>query len=257
MNINLNFQPAFRTNTLFNTFGLNQSIANKQTVGADNLAEEERRDTLILSPGGGRQNLLNNLMKLKTEITERKNELMGTLKDGATMDSIKGQLDFYDEQLENIDEQIAEAMTKEMEEKGEKEEQKKENEPLTREEFLNKKMTDLTELSGSISRVQIMDSAKSAIDGRIKVLKSEIELDKKLRSGTDLDGGAADYKMEQLAELEKRSKDLSSEIGKSLIQIAEDAAENNKPSAITHEKETDSSEETKNTISPDNEEDNE
>ena len=111
----LDFYPAFQTNTIFNTYGLNQSIANKGTDSTCAKEQEERRDLFLLSPQSGARSHLANLMKLKTELTDRKNGLLKTVKDGGSIDSIKGQLDFYDEQIENIDQQIADAMAAEME----------------------------------------------------------------------------------------------------------------------------------------------
>ena len=73
------------------------------------------------------------------------------------------------------------------------------------------------------------------IDGRIKVLRSEIELDtlNNERSGAS----SSSYKKEQLAELEKRSKNLSQEIGTRLVQLAKDDAESSRPSEIIEEDE--------------------
>lgn len=225
----LNFYPTFQTNTVFNPYGFNKSGANK-APGDTAAAQEERRDTFILSPQGGRHSLLNNLMKLKAEITDRKNALLKTVKDGGSMEMVKSQLDFYDEQLENIDEQIAEAMAKEAEKQTEKSnEQKEDKEPKTEEEILSERMTDLTTLSTDIEHVEILDSAKTTVDGRIKVLKSEMKLDRS-HSAESSDG-----KTEELSQLEKRSKKLSSEIGSSLIDIAAKETENTEPEKIKKE----------------------
>jgi len=232
----LDFYPAFQTNTIFNTYGLNQSIANKGADSTGAKEQEERRDLFLLSPQSGARSHLANLMKLKTELTDRKNELLKTVKDGGSIDSIKGQLDFYDEQIENIDQQIADAMAAEMDKKKEQDDEKRQaDEPVTREEDLNRRMNDITGLSDSISRIQVMDSARAAIDGRIKVLRSEIELDtlNNERSGAS----SSSYKKEQLAELEKRSKNLSQEIGTRLVQLAKDEAESSRPSEIIEEDE--------------------
>lgn len=229
----LNFYPAFQTNAIFNPYGVNKNSVNKAAESTA-ASQEERRDVFILSPQGGTHNLLSNLMKLKTEITDRKNALLKTVKEGGSMESIKEQMDFYDEQLENIDEQIAEVMAKEAEKQTEKvKEQKEDKEPRTREEVFNKRMTDLTTLSADIEHVEIIDSAKTAVDGRIKVLKSELELD------SSHNAESADGKKERLAQLEKRSKKLASEIGSQLIDISEEEAENTEPEKIREEKDSD------------------
>ncbi len=230
----LDFYPAFQTNTIFNTYGLNQSIANKGADSTGAKEQDERRDLFLLSPQSAARSHLANLMKLKTELTDRKNELLKTVKDGGSIDSIKGQLDFYDEQIENIDQQIADAMAAEMDKKKEQDEEKRQaDEPVTREEALTRRMNDITGLSDSIGRIQVMDSAKAAIDGRIKVLRSELELDA-LNNDRP---GASPYKKEQIAELEKRSKDLSQEIGTRLVQLAKDEAKSSRPSEIIEDDE--------------------
>lgn len=223
----LNFYPAFQTNTIFNPYGPNKSGAGKVPVNMNAASQEERRDVFILSPQNGAHNLLNNLMKLKSEVTDRKNALLKTVREGGSIEAVKSQLDFYDEQLENIDEQIAEAMARESEKQTEKNKKQTEHTELkTREEILDKRMADITALSNDIEHVQIMDSAKTAIDGRIRVLKSELKLD----HGHSAD--PSDGKMENIKELEKRSKKLDSEIGKQLIEIADEESETTKPEKV-------------------------
>lgn len=225
----LNFYPAFQTNTIFNSYGINQSIANKKTGSTDSSEQEEREDLLILSPQGSTHNLLNNLMKLKTEITDRKNALLHSVKDGGSMEAIQAELDFYNEQLENIDQQIADAMAKETEKQTEKSKEVKDDEPKTKEEILTKRMTDITEISRDIDRIQILDSTKTTLDGRITVLESELSLDASHSSRS------TNYKKDQIEELEKRSKNLSSEIASGLVEIAEDEAKANDPDSVKEE----------------------
>ena len=120
-----------------------------------------------------------------------------------------------------------------MESMEQDEEKRQADEPVTREEALTRRMNDITGLSDSIGRIQVMDSAKAAIDGRIKVLRSELELDA-LNNDRP---GASSYKKDQIAELEKRSKDLSQEIGTRLVQLAKDEAESSRPSEIIEDDE--------------------
>ncbi len=235
----LNFHPAFQTNTIFNPYGLNKSGSGKSPGSTDAASQDDRRDVFILSPQGGLRSHLNNLIKLKTELTDRKNALLKTVKDGGSMETIKSQLDFYDEQLENIDEQIAEAMAREAEKQTEKNnEQKTDKEPKTRKEILDKRMTDITVLSNDIENVETIDSAKTALDGRIKVLKSELKLDRAH------DAESSDGKLEHLRELEKRSKKLDSEIGTQLIEIAEEEIKNTKPEEVIENDKADSNTDT-------------
>lgn len=219
----LNFTPALQINNLFQSYQINRSAANKPGGREAAASGEERRDTLTLSPMGQRQNMITSLMKQKMEITDRKNALMASVKEkGGSMDSIKSQLEAYDEQLQNIDIQISEAMSRELE-KQEEEKKSDNEEPMTREEFLNKRMNDVAVMSNDAQHVDLLDSVKTKVDGRIKVLESEISLD----NGRAGDGGtgASAFKKEELSELKKKSAELSADIGSRMVDIAEDVEE--------------------------------
>jgi len=215
----LNFSPSIQINNLFQSYQINRSAANKAGVSNTGSSGEERRDTFTLSAKGGTMNLINNLMKQKMEITDRKNSLIAsTIEKGSSMETIKSQLEDYDEQLENIDVQISQAMARELEKKEDKE--KADDEPKTREELQNERLTDVVTLSGDVRNVDMLDSVKTKVDGRIKILESEISLDNGRR-------GAAAFKKEELSELKKKSAELASDIGSRMVDITEEIDENN------------------------------
>ena len=170
----LNFSPSLQINNLFQSYQINRSAANK--VGSQSKSsDEERRDTFTLSSKGGAMNMINNLMKQKMEITDRKNSLIAsTLEKGSSMETIKSQLEAYDEQLENIDVQITQAMAKELEKK---EETENDDTPKTREELENERLNDIVTLSGDVGNIDMLDSVKTKVDRRITTLESEISLD--------------------------------------------------------------------------------
>ncbi len=175
--------------------------------------------------------LINSLMKQKMDITDRKNSLIAsTIEKGSSMETIKSQLEAYDEQLENIDVQISQAMTRELEKKEEKENSDKE--PKTREELQNEHMTDIVTLSGDVRNINMLDSVKTKVDNRIKILESEISLDNERQ-------GAADFKKEELSELKKKSAELASDIGSRMVDIAEDIDENNEETPVENSEEND------------------
>ena len=153
----LNFSPSLQINNVFQSYQINRSAANKAGVSGTESSEEERRDIFTLSPKGKAMNLINNLMKQKMEITDRKNSLIAsTLEKGSSMETIKSQLEAYDEQLENIDVQITEAMAKELEKKEDKD--KVDNTPKTQEELENERLTDIVTLSGDVQNISMLDS---------------------------------------------------------------------------------------------------
>ena len=215
----LNYSPAIQINNLFQSYQINRSAANKPGGREAAASQEERRDTLTLSPAGKAQNLITSLMKQKMEITDRKNSLIAsTIEKGFSMESIKSQIEDYDEQIENIDLQISQAMTRELEKKEDKE--KENDEPKTQEELQNERLTDVVTLSGDVRNVDMLDSVKTRLDGRIKILESEISLDNGRR-------GAADFKKEELSDLKQKSAKLASDIGSRMVDIAEEIDENN------------------------------
>ena len=100
----LNFSPSLQINNLFQSYQINRSAANKAGVSTTESSEEARRDTFTLSARGKTMDLINSLMKQKMDITDRKNSLIAsTIEKGSSMETIKSQLEAYDEQLENID----------------------------------------------------------------------------------------------------------------------------------------------------------
>ena len=107
-------------------------------------------------------------------------------------------------------------MTKELEKQREKE-GPKDDEPKTKEELRYEKMTDVVTLSTDARHVNLVDSVKGSIDGRIKTLESEIEID---NSRKDTLEGASAYKLEQLSELKQRSAKLEADIGFRMADIA-------------------------------------
>ncbi len=232
----LNFTPSLQIHNAFQSFQINRSAANKPGVGSTGSSSEERRDTFTLSAGGGAANMINSLMKQKMEITDRKNSLIAsTIEKGSSMESIKSQLEEYDQQIENIDLQISQAMARELENKEDKE--KEDTEPKTREELQNERLTDVVTLSGDVHNVDMLDSVKTKADGRIKILESEISLD----TGRL---GASEFKKEELSELKKKSSQLASEIGSRMAEIAEEIDENNKKTPTEEEDQDDETDST-------------
>ena len=232
----LNFSPGLQINNLFQSYQINRSAANKAGVSNTESSEEERRDTFSLSAQGKTMNLINSLMKQKMEITDRKNSLIAsTIEKGSSMETIKSQLEAYDEQLESIDVQISQAMARELEKKEEKE--NTDNEPKTREELQNEHMSDIVTLSGDVHNISMLDSVKTKVDNRIKILESEISLD----TGRL---GAADFKKEELSELKKKSAELASDIGSRMVDIAEEIDENKEqtPEKASEEKDAENGE---------------
>lgn len=229
--VKLNFNNIGQNNFL-NIHRVNQSISRQN--GKDDSQQSlkvELKDSVTISPQGKAKNFLENLMKQKMNITEQRKSLISrTLEKGDTMDSIKSQLEAYDDQLKNIDNQIAEMMTKEMEKQAEKVKEQYNNKPKTEEEVENQRLATVSALSIDLRQAKAANAVKVKIDGESRVLKSEIEIDKGR-------GISVKAKEDKLADMKQKSSNLISKITDKLTDISEKADSISKPQEIISEKE--------------------
>lgn len=122
-------------------------------------------------------------------------------------------------------------MTKEMEKQSEKD--KKDDKPKTKQEVENARLANVMELSQGLKTAEMVDSAKTKVDGAARVLKSEIELDKMRGASKE----AIEAKEEKLSDLKKKSADMVSDIGEILADTAELAKEQNEIAASKEKEE--------------------
>ncbi len=192
-------------------------------------SSNDNRDTLSISKSAKNAfqkqyeigTLLDSLLKQKQNIIDSKNSLIErTTKNGQGLDSIKDQLENYNEQINAIDKQITEYTFKEQQKKidmDEKENKIPDNQPKTEQETQNEQLNNIVELSNDISQIQVVSSVKSKMHGQAKVLAKEIELDES-RSPS---GQKAVYKREQLEKIEERVSDITKKIGEALKDTGE------------------------------------
>lgn len=206
-------------NGVFPGYRINQSVYGQRK---DEASEAVSRDRVLISPQGKKNRMMDLLMKQKTDILERKESLMSSVrKEGRSLESVKSQLESLDEQLESIDRQLAEAMAKEMEKQADKMKEHGGSKPKTKEDIQNQRMADITRLSGSLRQAETVDSVKTRVDGEAGVLKSEIELDRGRTYGV-LSEKAIAGKEAELSRLQDKSAELAVSLGE---QIAEDMEE--------------------------------
>lgn len=216
-------------NQMFHVSRINQS-ASRIHGGTGN--QPQKQDKLSLSPEGKRQNLLNNLMKQKQDIIDRKNELAATnAENGGSTSAIQPQLDLMDEQLQAIDDQIATARTEELKPKNEEKETEGTiyEKPKTEAEVSQDKLSDITKLSNNLESIKIVDSAKTKTDQEIKILKVEISSNI----------GNAEAKYKQVSELSTESNELTMLRGELINDTIESTTEIAQPdnAAKTEEQE--------------------
>lgn len=206
----------------FTSYAVRSNTGNNAQARRAEQRQQERRDVVNISNFGRNvfgqknktQNLINSLMEQKQNITDAKNNLVTkTLESGQGIDSIKNELKSYEEQLTAIDETIATTMLEEqkraLEEAtgaGNKPQEKK---PETEEELQAQKLKKMAEISGDVSQVKIISSAKRSVQGQIKVLQGEIKLD----------GGVTESKLKKLSQLKGRMADLSNQVADRLENV--------------------------------------
>ncbi|MBU5675314.1 hypothetical protein KQI88_02655 [Alkaliphilus sp. MSJ-5] len=215
VNMNIGMQ-----NNFFNVRHINQGL-NQNNFAIKNSEQQERKDTVSISSLGKASSLIESLIKQKQNITEMKNELIGTtLEKGGNMDSIKSQLECFEKQLKNIDEQIAQTMAEQSKRQAESQKEIAYKKPKTEEEIQTERLNSIVSLSSSLSQAQVVSSAKTKVDGESRILEMEIKLDESR-------GGASASKKERLADLQKQSANLTTQINKDLIEASEEIKDSN------------------------------
>ena len=218
-------------NSVLSTNRMGQTGGNGQGVFGARLPFQQNHP--LFAPNGTSSGVMDLLNKQKMAIEDRKNELLASAQEkGLSQDYIQAQLDSYDEQIKKIDEQISEVSVQQMMTATEQQKtvtKQNDNRPKTEQEIQNEKMNNLMSLSSGFDRVSITSSVKTKVDGRSRVLETEIELDK-ARAGSS--SGAAELianKEEELAAMQQQSRALNVEIGEQIADVNEQIQENNKP----------------------------
>ncbi len=183
------------------------------------------RDTFSLSPYGKANSALSGLEKLKEQIQDRRDEYLSkATEEGQSADSIKAQLDSFDQQLKDIDKQIAQLTIQQTMQNAAKEKQHTTRtlykQPKTRQEVENQRLADITNMSTGLQKAESMHSMKTQVDGDIGIKESEIELEKSR-------GGDTKEMEKDLAELQHRSTQLSAEINGQLNETLDEIEESN------------------------------
>lgn len=193
-------------NNLFSADAINMSAANK--TGAR--LEDRQKDQAAISPLGKAGNLLNNLMKQRQDILDRKNELMNkALEDGSSPESVQAEMETYNQLLKDLDDQISKATADQATKQAEKEEEKKQ-EPMTKEEYMANRLNSVVDLSADVEKAETIQSIKGKLDGTVRVLKSEVAQD---------GSRTTPQKLERISNLERKSRELMDSLSQHLGDI--------------------------------------
>ncbi|WP_077613215.1 hypothetical protein [Clostridium sp. Marseille-P2415] len=196
---------------------INRTAANKHEALYGKKDEKENKDVVTISPAGKNQSLIEQLMKQKDFLQERKQSLLDSAAENGSGD-FDMQLKEYEKQLKDLDEQITQLQTEQAEDTEPEDNTGKIYEkPKTKEEAQMDQLNDIAAVSSGSDQAEVITSAKNQVDGRIRVLSAEIN------SGH----GNTESKIEQVAELESRSQKLSSQIAEKLGETNDSISESN------------------------------
>jgi hypothetical protein len=231
---------------IWNNNFLNIRRANQNSTGRTSnsnslqSAKDEPKDIVTITPHGKINSIIASLMKQKMNITKSKDSLISrTLEKGGTLDSIKPQLDAYEEQLKNIDTQISSVVAKKIENQAEKMKPQYDNKPKTGDAVQSERLTSILSMSGDLQQARAASAVKAKVDGDSRGLELEIKLDKMYAEFSE---GALVAKVEnkeaKLADMEQRSFRLASKIAEKLNVISEKAADKQQEAVAETENES-------------------
>lgn len=192
---------------------INRSIEASTQAPYGTQKKKEQFDLVSLSPAGKKQNMMKQLMQQKEWLQEKKQSLLESDKDGGA-EGISETLKELDKQLEALDQEITQLNTKDKE-KSDSDSNDKighvYDKPKSKEEKQSEQLSQITNLASGVAQAKVISSAKDHLDGRINVLKSEIQ------SGT----GNTEKKIADVSELKSRSEELTPQAAEQLDQIKE------------------------------------
>ena len=196
-------------NTTLPAAAINQSVAHKNEALYGKSGKNERIQAVI-SPLGKKQNLIQQLMKQKQELTDRMNSLSADEND--TGINIQDQMKEYQKQLEELDKQIYELQSEKQEDT--KKEQSNESgiydKPKTKSEADAEKLNTIAALAFNLDQAETIQSVKNQLDGRTRVLNAEV------KTGN----GNIEAKLEEISELETKSSGLAEEVSGKIVDTS-------------------------------------
>ena len=200
-----------------NIQSINHSAAIKNEALNGIKADRSKTDMIAISPAGKKQSMLEQLMKQKEALQERKASLINSAAENGTS-GLELQLKEYDQQMKDIDQQILQLQSEDKDDKKTEDSTGKIYEkPKTKEEIQNSNLDDLTALTNGTDHAEVLTSVKNKIDGQKKVWSAEVH---------SMNGSTAS-KLEKISQLESRSKKLSSEIAQKLGDSIESITKRN------------------------------
>ena len=146
--------------TMSASFSRNQMFWNTRQMKSENRGNSNLRgrdrDTVTISFLGQNSNSrIRNLMEQKQSLLERKNQWVNSaLENGQDIKSVHDMLESYEEQLNELEQQISQEMARQNSGQPEKVQSSKNDEPKTKQEIEQEKISNLVDLSSGMSQIR-------------------------------------------------------------------------------------------------------
>lgn len=217
--------------TMSASFSRNQMFWNTRQMKSENRGNSNLpggdRDTVTISFLGQSSNSrIRNLMEQKQSLLERKNQWVNSaLENGQDIKSIHDMLESYEEQLNELEQQISQEMARQNSGQPEKVQSSKNDEPKTKQEIEQEKISNLVDLSSGMSQIRTVQSSQTRVEGEARVLESEIKMDKGRTGDTEITA----KKEEKLVQLQQKAAELTANTVKISGEINEIISETDAP----------------------------
>ena len=191
-----------RVNGMFHMDGINRKFNPDAENGEKKNSVLPRRDIALVSQKGKAMSMVERLMKQKDFIRECKDSLIKQMADpesGYCSAELAKKAEEYEKQLDSIDDQIAKALANQEDgtEQAKEKNTYKTGQPATKQEWDNKKIAELTEMSVKLDQSERIDSVKNRLEGEKNVLEAELK------------SGDSERKRQRIAEIDDRTEELT------------------------------------------------
>lgn len=201
----------------FNIAGVNPGVELEKVGGVSSRPKKaEDGDRVIISSQARLGGLLDSMTKQKQRIADHKRALVSwTLEKGGTLDSIRIELENYDQMVRDIDAQMADILAQEIREQAEKPQPERDDEkPKTLEEAQSERLADITTTSADLQQAGTLHALKKDAEGKLRVLASEAALDRGR-------GASAADAATRLNDAEQKVEDLAAQLADKLGDVNE------------------------------------
>ena len=223
-----NRSKIFNSKSVINSTAINRSVNNDLNSQSNQIRNRNTKDSITISAQGKKQSLVEQLMKQKQELIDKKNDLKYGLDENGNRKFDNERLSNYEEQIKVIEEQINQIQLKDSNNLNESNNKNNSNNnniinsdknsininklqqsDEEKQNIENQNLAKISSIALSNEFVQKLSSMKNNLNGEANVLSNEINLDAAR-------GIFSESKMSKLVDLKINSMKIMSDIGQTL-----------------------------------------